>query len=76
MSRRKTRREALKVGFGVFVGLPAVTALNACTQCSKPTGTSSEPASTPAGAADSVVGSDLGEASTPTAAGGESLTLL
>lgn len=36
MTEVKTRRDALKMSLGVLVGLPAVAALNACTQCSKP----------------------------------------
>lgn len=47
MSTVKTRRDALKMSLGVLVGLPAVSALNACTQCSKP---ASDAGSTPASA--------------------------
>lgn len=47
MSQLSSRRDALRLGFGVCVGLPAITALNACTQCSKPESTGSTPAAAP-----------------------------
>lgn len=47
MSEMSSRRDALRVGFGVCVGLPAITALNACTQCSKPTTSGSAPVAAP-----------------------------
>lgn len=43
----RTRRDALRLGLGVCVGLPAVSALNACTQCSKPESTGSMPSAAP-----------------------------
>lgn len=78
MSQKKTRRDALKMSFGVLVGLPAVTALNACTQCSKPDSTGAAPAGAPtaAGAADAAATPATEAATTPAAAGGETLTLL
>jgi|GEM_PF-503600 len=78
MSQKKSRRDALKMSFGVLVGLPAVTALNACTQCSKPDTTGAAPASAPtaAGAADAAATPATDAAATPAAAGGETLTLL
>ncbi len=75
MSQKKTRREALRLSFGVLVGLPAVTALNACTQCSKPDSTGAAPATAPT-AADAAATPAMDAATTPAAAGGDALTLL
>lgn len=48
MSELSSRRDILKVGLGVCIGLPAITALNGCTQCSKPATTGTSPESAPA----------------------------
>jgi hypothetical protein len=91
MSQKKTRRDAIKMSLGVLVGLPAVAALNACTQCSKPADTGAAPEATQSGAdaASMPSGETSGMAAstpateataaaegTPAAAGGESLTLI
>jgi len=47
MSELSSRRDALRLGFGICVGLPAVTFLNACTQCSKPSSTGGAPTAAP-----------------------------
>ncbi len=77
MSNTKSRRDALKMSFGVLVGLPAVGVLNACTQCSKPAANNPatpESATTPASTATESA------ASTPAAAAGtgsgDALTLI
>ncbi|MFZ9521661.1 MAG: high-potential iron-sulfur protein [Silvanigrellaceae bacterium] len=82
MSEVKSRRDAIKISLGVVVGLPLVSALNACTQCSKPAadGTSA-PAAAPAADAPAAAPADASaqSGSTPApadAAGGETLTLV
>lgn len=65
MSNVKTRRDALKMSLGVLVGLPAVSALNACTQCSKPA--ADAPASAPNAAATEAPATDAAPASAPAA---------
>ena len=75
MTEVKTRRDALKLSLGVLVGLPAVTALNACTQCSKPAAnTPAAPASAPTAAATEAAAA--GAARAAAAGGGEALTLV
>ncbi|NBW81525.1 hypothetical protein EBR21_07205 [bacterium] len=72
MSEVKTRRDAIKMSLGLLVGLPAVSALSACTQCSKPA--ADAPASSPS--ADGAPASSSGQTASTPAAGGESLTLV
>jgi hypothetical protein len=77
MSEVKTRRDAIKMSLGLLVGLPAVSALNACTQCSKPA--ADAPASSPAADAPAAGGapaSATAQADATPAAGGETLTLV
>ncbi|MEY4065846.1 MAG: High potential iron-sulfur protein [Pseudomonadota bacterium] len=68
MNQQKTRRDAIKLSLGVLVGLPAITALNACTQCSKPadSGAATEAPQSGADAAATPAGDSSGmAASTP-----------
>jgi hypothetical protein len=83
MSKAKSRREAIKMSLGVLVGLPAVAALNACTQCSKPAGEApSTPSSTTSDASptDATAQGTTPEtnttAATGGATGGDTLTLV
>lgn len=72
MSQKKSRRDAIKVSFSVLVGLPAISALNACTQCNKPGDTGAAPAAAPASEA---AATPAAESAAP-AAGGETLALI
>jgi hypothetical protein len=77
MSEVKSRRDAIRMSLGLLVGLPAVSALNACTQCSKPA--TDAPASSPAADAPAAGGapaSATAQADATPAAGGETLTLV
>ncbi|MEY2986980.1 MAG: hypothetical protein RJB13_501 [Pseudomonadota bacterium] len=67
MSETSSRRDALRVGFGVCIGLPAITALNACTQCSQPSSTGTVPKSGAATAQAPAQETDLVSETDPTA---------
>ena len=82
MIQRRSRRDAIKMSLTALVGVPAITALNACTQCSKPADTTSAPASAPntetsnAAPASNAADTAAAPASTPATSGGETLTLI
>lgn len=83
MIQKRSRRDAIKMSLTALVGVPAITALNACTQCSKPADTTSAPASAPnpeaAAPSPEATAPSSDAAATnvaPTATGGETLTLV
>ncbi len=77
MSQKKSRRDAIRMSFGILVGLPAISALNACTQCNKPADTGAAPAAAPASeAAATPAAAPAAESAAPATAGGETLTLI
>lgn len=76
MKQSRSRRDAIKMSFAALVGLPAISALNACTKCSKPSDATSAPASAPGSeAAGTPAAAPAADAAAP-AAGGETLTLI